>query len=165
MAAAKKKQVKKTEKARSAQTDKPGKAKPKTSESPANPPGRGGQVLPQTPKPFSSTNQPSPEAKKKGWAKRRILKDLLDFSASGTFSNSKVNYPKLVADYFGIDVADVTVRMIMDYRQIEKAVLKADTTAYVAVCDRADGKPKQKVELIPDTTIYINGKKVATKSN
>jgi hypothetical protein len=43
----------------------------KTCDKPANKPGKGGIVLPPTPKPFSPENQPSGKAKSDGWKKIR----------------------------------------------------------------------------------------------
>lgn len=43
----------------------------KTSEKPARRPGKNGNVLPPTPKPFSAQVQPTPEQKSKGWKEKR----------------------------------------------------------------------------------------------
>ncbi len=46
-------------------------AEVKTSEKRARKPGKGGVVLPDAPKPFTSDQQPTPEAKSEGWKKLR----------------------------------------------------------------------------------------------
>jgi hypothetical protein len=43
----------------------------KTSEKRARKPGNGGTILPDAPKPFTSEQQPTPEAKSEGWKKLR----------------------------------------------------------------------------------------------
>lgn len=143
----------------------PAAAASKTCESPAYPPGRGGQQLKPTPKPFTKENQPPPEVKKAGWARRKALKELIEFQMCGKLEGSKKDYPALTASFYGIDVKDVTIRMIMEFRQIEKAILKGDTGAFNAVMDRAVGKAKQAIELIPDMTIRINGKVIRQKQS
>lgn len=128
-----------------------------------NRPGRGGTVLPPSPKPFTKDNQPSAAAKKAGWAKRRILKDLLELTTGATFNNSTTDYRALTAKYFGIPDEEVTVRMVMDFRQVEKAILKGDTAAYVAVNDRAYGKPKGEEQPAKNLSITINGQRITSK--
>lgn len=118
-----------------------------TSKKPARKPGRSGYVLPDAPKPFSNTNQPSPEAKKAGWAKRNALRDLLNITTGAKFEGSTKDYRELTAKYLGIEEKYVTVKMVMEFRQIEKAILKGDTIAFNAIMDRAFGKPKQETEL------------------
>lgn len=140
---------------------KPAAAKPRSTD--RLPPGKNGNTLPVNKNPFSKTNQPSPEAKKAGWAKRLALKELIDFKP-GKLGDSKTDYAKLTAIFYGIAKEEVTIKMIMEYRQIERAVLKGDTGAYIAVMDRAIGKPKQAIELIPDMTIKINGKVIKQNS-
>lgn len=125
-------------------------------------PGRNGVVV-GSGVPFSKTNQPSSEAKKEGWRKRNALKDLLSISPTGFFDGSTKDYRTICAKYFGIDKKEVTNRMIMDFRQIEKAILKADTQAYIAVNDRAFGKPKGEEPPAKRMHITINGTKVEQK--
>lgn len=100
----------------------------------------------ETGKCFSASNQPDPELLRKGWARKRALKQLLKVQNPGMFHGSKTDYVSVVAAFFNIPEEHkdlVTVRMIMDYRQIEKAVLKGDTYAYEAVLNRVYGKPAQ----------------------
>lgn len=106
-----------------------------------NRPGRGGNVLPPSPKPFSKTNQPSNEAKKAGHTRRRLLKDILNITTGAKFEGSAKDYRFLTAKYLGIPENQVSIRMVMDFRQIEKAILKGDTQAYNALMDRGYGKP------------------------
>lgn len=158
--------------AKSGSTNKPTPAKKAakkvaTKVAPAAPgiykPGKGGTSLSPTPKPFTKENQPTSEQKKAGWAKRRILKDLLDITTGATFNNSTTDYRALTAKYLGIPPEEVTVRMVMDFRQVEKAIMKADTPAYVAVMDRAFGKPKGEEPPAKNLTITINGKTITQK--
>lgn len=165
MTASKKKSVKKTAPKKEAKHKSSALAiiKSNSSEKRANPPGRGGQVLPPTPKPFTKENQPDPELKKAGWARKKALKELIDIQMCGKMEGSTINYRKLTAQFYGIDESDVTVRMALEYRQIEKALKGGDTAAFNAVMDRALGKAKQAIELIPDMIIKINGKVVGSK--
>lgn len=97
----------------------------------------------ETGRSFTSTNQPSSEAKSRGQKKRYGLKKLLDITTPGRVGTNQINYAQLAADFYGIEIEDVTIRMIMDFRQIEKSVAKADTAAYEAIMNRAYGKPGQ----------------------
>ena len=71
----------------------------------------------------------------------------MNITTGAKFDGSQRDYRKLTAQYFGIKEEDVSVRMVMEFRQIEKAILKGDTLAFVAVMDRAYGKPVQGMEL------------------
>lgn len=118
--------------------------KTKTSVKPAKRPGKGGTVLPDTPKPFTKENQPPPEAKKEGWAKKKrgqeLAKAVLELAFKG-MGNSELK--NKAAEYFGVTPDQITVEMMMLFRQAELAIQKADTQAFNAVMDRAFGKPKQ----------------------
>lgn len=120
----------------------------KTSKKPARRPSpASGYVLPDTPTPFSKEYQPTPEAKRLGWLKKKrgpeLAKAILDLAFHG-MRDSELK--KQAAQYYGIDQADVTVEMMLLFRQAEKAIQKADTQAFNAIMDRAFGKPKEKFE-------------------
>ena len=93
---------------------------------------------------FSSDNQPSPEAKKKGWQKKRLLKDLADILLQG----HKLNEFKTLAKDLGIDLTDdeMTLEVAMSLKQAEKAIQKGDTSAYNSVMDRLKGRPMQEID-------------------
>jgi len=95
-------------------------------------------------KKFSSKNQPSPEAKKKGWQKKRLLKDLANILLQG----DKLNEFKLLANDLGIDLNDdeMTFEIAMSLKQAEKAIQKGDTSAYNSVMDRLKGRPMQEID-------------------
>lgn len=80
-----------------------------------------------------------------GWAKKKLLKELLNISTGNKIGSGSNDYRKLASDFFGIKEEDVTIRMVMDFRQIEKAILKGDTQAYNAIMDRSYGKPVQAI--------------------
>lgn len=108
---------------------------------------RSGHVLPDAPKPFSAENQPTPEQKKEGWLKKKrgpeLAKAVLQLAFQG-MKNSELK--KQAAEYYGIEESELTVELMLLFRQAEKAIQKADTPAFNAVMDRSYGKPKEKLE-------------------
>ncbi len=91
---------------------------------------------------FTKENQPSPEAKKEGWKKKKLLADISEMIASGDFAALRDKIAKL----FGVVPSEVDFETLADLRQLEKAISKADTRAYNAYKDRLRGKPAQKIE-------------------
>ncbi len=118
--------------------------KAKTTVKPAKRPGRGGVPPPEAPKPFTKENQPAPELKKEGWAKKKraqdLVKAILDLQFKGK-ENSELKAQ--AAAYFGVPVAEITIEMMIVFRQAEAAIQKGDTQAANFIMDRAFGKPKQ----------------------
>lgn len=96
--------------------------------------------------PFTTKNQPTGKQKSEGWLKKKLLKDMLGLSTSANFQGSKTDYRKLTAEYLGIQEKEVTIKMVMEFRQIEKAILKGDTSSFNSIMDRAFGRPKQALE-------------------
>lgn len=92
---------------------------------------------------FTSDNQPPPEAKADGWAKRKLLKDI----AAEVISGEAAEVIKDLAKYFGLDPEALDVETVMHLRQIEKAVKVGDTKAYNAVMDRIKGKAVQQITM------------------
>jgi hypothetical protein len=92
---------------------------------------------------FSASNQPTPEAKKEGHMKRRMLKDMLEMTFTGPKGGKLL---KAAAAYMGIPEDELTVEDMLHFRQIERAIGKSNTFAYMAVMDRAYGKPVQPVK-------------------
>lgn len=130
----------------------------KTSVKPATKPaGKGGTPVPDG-IPFSKENQPSSESKKAGWARRAALKDLLKIVTTKKFDGDDNDYKKQTAKYFGIPENEVTILMVMEFRQIHKAITGADTSAFNAVMDRAYGRVKQAGEDPQHLVITIKGK-------
>ena len=107
--------------------------------------GKNGVLVPIG-KPFSKTNQPDPNTIKLAWNKKKALKDLLNITTIGKFSKDKNDYRKMCSDFMGIPEEEVTIKMIMEFRQIEKAIKSKDTFAFNAIMDRGFGKPKQEIE-------------------
>lgn len=107
-----------------------------------------GMMGPDTGKKFSKDYQPSAASKKAGWAKKRKGQELVQAILQEAFKGMKDSKLKQqAAEYFGIAQKNVTVEMMLHFRQAEKAIQKADTQAYSALLDRAFGKPKDKMEL------------------
>lgn len=104
----------------------------------------------------STDSQPSPEAKKAGWAKKlkgqELAKAVLELAFKGT---GKGEIKKAAAEYYGITEDEITVEMMLLFRQAEKAIDKSDTYAFNSVMDRAFGKPKEKAEIKTDNKITL----------
>lgn len=94
---------------------------------------------------FSTENQPSPDAKKEGWAKKRALKQL----AESLIDGQSLETSRKIAQKLGLslDDSDFTFEVILTLRQAIKAMDKGDTSAYNAVMDRMIGKPKQELDV------------------
>lgn len=92
-------------------------------------------------------DQPSPESKKAGWAKRKlaigIAKALME---RGFVGEAGGKLKAAAARYLDLPEEEVTVELMLHFRQIEKAIKKSDTQAYNAFMNRAYGLPKQKME-------------------
>lgn len=120
----------------------------KTTAKRAKRPGNGGVPPPDNGKKFSKNYQPPPENKAAGkWRKKQgqeLAKAILDLAFKG-MKNSELK--KAAAEYYGVDEKEITVEMMMVFRQAEKAIQKADTPAFNAVMDRAHGKPAQRTEV------------------
>jgi hypothetical protein len=116
-------------------------------------------------KKFSKDNQPLPEAKSAGKMKKKkgmeLAKAVLDLTFKGMKDSA---LKKAAAEYYGIDESEITVEMMLLFRQAEKAIQKADTLAFNAIMDRAHGKPKQDLshDFTADAVVKI-GKKVISQ--
>lgn len=111
--------------------------------------------------PFGKKPQPSREAKRNGWAKKKraqeLAKAVLDLAFKGMEDS---NLKSKAAEYFGVPEKKITVEMMMLFRQAEKAIQKADTPAFKAVMERAHGMPKQDISLpVNDVVIKITNQK------
>lgn len=102
---------------------------------------------------FSSTNQPSPEAKSAGWWKKRkgkdVLKALLQLKFDGSHLDSlgQIIIPNKIRQqaslYFGVPEAYITVEMIAAMKQLAMAIQTGDTNAFNAIWEKAYGKTKE----------------------
>lgn len=123
-----------------------------------------GMMGPDTGKKFSRKYQPSPEAKRLGHLKKKkgheLAQAIMDLAFKG-MKNSELK--KAASEYYGVPEKDITVEMMMLFRQVEKSIQKADTNAFNAVMNRAHGLPKQKQEItgeggvplaVPEIKIY-----------
>lgn len=110
--------------------------------------GPGKNPVPTNGKKFSKTYQPGSEAVKAGiWRKKRgmeLAKAILELNFKGAENSDLL---RRASDYFKIPQKDITVEMMLLFRQAEKAIQKADTQAFNAVMDRTFGKPKEKHEV------------------
>lgn len=93
-------------------------------------------------------HQPSPEAlsnAKKLKAKgRELAKAILSLKYKG-LANSDLR--KQMSDYFEVPEDELTIDMMIDFRQIEKAIGKSDTPAAKFIKESAYGQPKQETDL------------------
>jgi hypothetical protein len=107
-----------------------------------------GPGKPPKDKQFSSTRQPTPQAKSNGLLKKKTGVELARAILQLSFEGAKDSpLKKAAADYFKISEQEITVEMMLMFRQAEKAVQKGDTRAFEAVMDRAFGKPKQETKI------------------
>lgn len=112
-------------------------------------------------KQFSADNQPSGKAKSEGKAAAKRGRELTKALLELTFTGAKDSpLKKAIAEYFGVPAEDLTIEMMMNMRQMEKAIQKADTFAYNAVMARAFGMPKQQTEVTGKDGQPIGGTKV-----
>jgi hypothetical protein len=109
--------------------------------------GKGAMNGNETGVPFTADNQPPADVKKGGWARKNLLKNLAKAMLEQDFVGAEGSQLKAAAaQYMGLPVEEITNELMMHFRQLEKAIQKADTGAYNAFMDRAYGKPKQAVE-------------------
>lgn len=101
---------------------------------------------------FDSEYQPSPEAKSMGWKRRMGLREMLKLSTAELRNKKGEPYRDLVAIALDMNPEDVTLEMIMDFRQIEKASKRTDSYAYKVVKEFAHGKARQIPEEPPPPT-------------
>lgn len=94
---------------------------------------------------FSITNQPPAEAKKQGWLKKRQAAELVKALLSAPFAGNR-EMAERVATYLDVPTEAVTVELMLHAQQLKKAIECGDTTAYMAVLDRAYGKASAKIE-------------------
>lgn len=121
--------------------------------------GRGGTPVPKNGKKFSAEHQPSSDKKKAGWSKKKALKDILALSTGKVFKGGEDAFRKLASQYLGIPEKEVNIRIMMEFRQIQKAIAGGDTSAFNAIFDRAYGKVKPEGEAPQTVRIIIKAKK------
>jgi hypothetical protein len=132
--------------------------KGKTSEKPPiKKTGKGGTPVPKG-KLYSADHQPSGAAKAAGWAKKLALKDMLELSTGNKFPRSRTAWRKAASQYLGIPEEDISIKMIMEFSLIKKAIESGDPAAFNAVYDRAYGKAKQQGGQQSTLTIRIKAK-------
>lgn len=94
---------------------------------------------------FSSTNQPDPELKKAGWAKKLKGRDLVKYILDADFKGEDPELTKRMANFFNVPTENITNEMMMIFSQVVKAIHKGDSIAFSQVMDRAYGKPKEDI--------------------
>jgi hypothetical protein len=125
------------------------------------PRGRHGKMGPDTGVKFSKDYQPSGAAKSAGKLAKKRGQELAKAVLELTFKGMKDSgLKKLAAEYFGIDEKEITIEMMLLFRQAEKAIQKADTNAFNAYMNRAFGMPKQETELSGPPLMPFSDKQV-----
>ncbi len=89
----------------------------------------------------SAQNQPPAELKKLGWARKKLLQEVLQCRVPGS---NKFQLKKL-AGLFDMAPEQLTMELAINLAQIAKA-LKGDTPAYKALMNRGYGHPAPYVE-------------------
>jgi hypothetical protein len=106
--------------------------------------------------PFGHPDNPQPTgvAKSNGWLKKKTGMELAKAILNLTFNDVPISpfLKQRVAEFYSIDVDDVTVETVLHFKQIEKAS-KGDTYAYQAFMNRALGMPKQVTEEIGNRAV------------
>lgn len=105
-----------------------------------------GPKKPPKDKQFSKENQPTGKQKSDGHKKRQAIKEMIRmmFENKYKFSDDS-QLKKQMITAFGPEVADKTILEIMTLQQVQKAILKGDTQAFIALLDRVDGRPVQAI--------------------
>lgn len=105
-------------------------------------------------KPFSKTHRPAPGKRsvKPKVETKTIIRELLDTEGYGKLIKNKALCADLAEKF---DVSELTGRQLMVVAQIAKA-LKGDTSAFSALLDRMDGKPRQVTENINTDMNYVD---------
>jgi hypothetical protein len=102
---------------------------------------------------WNQFNQPGPEAKKKGWLKRKrsraLVQAMLELAHKGPTEGA---LRQQAAEYFGVEPEEITNEVMMVMRQIALAIEKGDTTAFTQLMDRAYGKPKEDLTVHSETS-------------
>lgn len=121
---------------------------------PKNPPKKGGKSSFRGKEdgiPFSKENQPTPQQKREGWAKRKRGAELVKHILEQKFVGAKDGLlKKEIAQYFGCPESEITNEMAMTFRQVQKSLSKVDTQAYNSVMNRGYGMPKQQTDITSD---------------
>jgi hypothetical protein len=118
-----------------------------TTEKPQKKAGVKNRVGPKDGKKYSKDYQPSSDAKKKGWAKKKFERDLLKDMLNLPYKflpDSKVK--QQLKEAFGPYITNMTVGQVMALQQFQKAILKGDTYAFATLMNQVFGMPNQKLE-------------------
>lgn len=108
--------------------------------------GKGGIPTPPGKK-FTSDNQPDPSKQKATKAKKRFTRQLMaDLIEQKYKFGPDSAVKKQLVEAFGPKAASLTAAEIMVLKQVQKAILKADTPAFKAIMDQTIGLPKQALE-------------------
>lgn len=94
------------------------------------------------PKPFTSENQPSPEAKKQGKWKAKTLKEFLTMPVGKSLDPEHEAVIQRLCDAYGVPRDYVDNKLLMELSIAQKAHEQGDEARYKALCDRAFGKPR-----------------------
>lgn len=102
-------------------------------------------------KPFGPDNQPSSEAKKKGWLKKKRNRELVQYLLSRPWKKSRMNkdLDESMKEFFNIsdeEAEELTYEAVMYLKQMAMAIKHGDNTAAAMLYERAFGKPVQTID-------------------
>jgi hypothetical protein len=109
--------------------------------------------------------QPSSDAKKAGWAKKRRSQELARYLLGMEFVGKSEAFRAKIAEYFGMDaetMAGATNEAVIMMKQIGMAIEGGDMQAAQLIMERAYGKPKEFVDFgagdnVPQLNITVLG--------
>ncbi len=104
-----------------------------------------GPGRPPRDKMFAKDRQPSPEAKKNGWKKKKFTRDTIRAMLELPATIPEKMREELVEIYGEEVVASITNGQLMTLKQMHKAIKNGDTAAFTAVIDQGIGRPVQGV--------------------
>ncbi len=97
---------------------------------------------------LSALNQPPAKLKKLGWAKKRMIREVLQTAVP------KTETVKKLAKAYGIGQREMSLELAMVLAQSEKA-LEGDTNAFKALMERAYGYPVTPIATKTDSHITL----------
>jgi hypothetical protein len=108
-------------------------------------------------KPFGEDNQPSSEAKKAGWLRKKRNKELAQYILGRSWKENRMNKDMhaQMKEFFGLgddELEELTYEAVIMMKQVAMAIKNGDNTAAQQLFERAFGKPMQTIGITDDGT-------------